>query len=186
MGNMSVTQKTKSLLGHPGVIHLFHFLLLLYTTREDQEIARLRASSLKCCIIYLRRGRSTIGHKCPDQDILASSLCPVPILAKWQTFRERYIIAFCAFGCDGLKNYILSITCNVSCSSIYILASCPLGPATAHGVGILTEMDVICIRRYTSHIHAKNQVRRSIGWNRRGGYTWTDGRKESLTIIMDT
>ncbi len=29
--------------------------------------------------------------------------------------------------------------CNV------ILASCPLGPATAHGVGILTEMHVIYI-----------------------------------------
>ena len=46
-----------------------------------------------------------------------------------------------------------------------ILASCPLGPATAHGLGILTEMDVIYMERYTSHraIHAKIQVRRSIG-----------------------
>ena len=34
------------------------------------------------------------------------------------------------------------------------------------------------------------EVRRSIGWSRRGGYTWTDGRmdgrKESQTIIMDS
>ncbi len=25
-------------------------------------------------------------------------------------------------------------------------------------------------------VHAKNQVRRSIGWSTRGGYTWTDGK----------
>ena len=31
------------------------------------------------------------------------------------------------------------------------LASCPWGPATAHGVGILTELYVIYMERYTSH-----------------------------------
>ncbi len=32
-----------------------------------------------------------------------------------------------------------------------VLASCPWGPATAHGVGILTELYVICMERSTSH-----------------------------------
>ncbi len=32
-----------------------------------------------------------------------------------------------------------------------ILASCPWGPATAHGVGLLTEMYAIYMERYTSH-----------------------------------
>ncbi len=31
------------------------------------------------------------------------------------------------------------------------LSSCPWGPATAHGVGILTELYVIYMERSTSH-----------------------------------
>ncbi len=38
----------------------------------------------------------------------------------------------------------------------YILASCPWGPATANGVGILTELYVIYMEGYTSH--------RAIAW----------------------
>ncbi len=59
------------------------------------------------------------------------------------------------------------------------LASYPLGPATAHGVGILTEVYVIYMERSTSHVH------RFIDCSRRGGYGVTHRRKKSLTIIMD-
>ncbi len=51
------------------------------------------------------------------------------------------------------------------------LASCPLGPAT--GVGMLTEMHVIYMERYTSHC-----AHRSIGCCMRGGDTRKKGWKE--------
>ena len=34
---------------------------------------------------------------------------------------------------------------------MYLLASCPLGPATANGVGLLTEIYAIYMEKYTSH-----------------------------------
>ncbi len=45
----------------------------------------------------------------------------------------------------------------------FLLASCPLGPATAHGVGILTELYVIYMERYISHHLAQYEGPRSNG-----------------------
>ncbi len=39
--------------------------------------------------------------------------------------------------------------------NMFTLASCPWGPATAHGVGLLTEMYAIYMERYTSHRTAR-------------------------------
>ncbi len=65
-----------------------------------------------------------------------------------------------------------------SISSNVKLASCPWGPATANGVGLLTEMYVIYIERSTTHraicLHTENQAPRSIGY----GVSRCDGRLE--------
>ncbi len=43
---------------------------------------------------------------------------------------------------------------NVFVRNFVLLASCPWGPATAHGVGILTKLYVIYMERYSSHLGA--------------------------------
>ena len=54
-----------------------------------------------------------------------------------------------------------------------ILASCPLGPATARRVGILTEMHVVYIERYTSPISTLAAAGEAMTHGRK------EGRKES-------
>ncbi len=44
-----------------------------------------------------------------------------------------------------------------------LLASCPWGPATAHGVGILIKLHVIYMERCSSHRAIKNEAPRSNG-----------------------
>ncbi len=51
----------------------------------------------------------------------------------------------------GLVNQGTILKSSLEVISNISLASCPLGPVTAHGVGILTEMHVIYMGRYTSH-----------------------------------
>ncbi len=83
--------------------------------------------------------------------------------------------------------------------NIHILAICPWGPATAHGVGILTELYVIYIERNASHrttaqcfgleLFPNIPKIMSIGPLAAAGEVvtggQTDGHTESQTIIMD-
>ena len=59
---------------------------------------------------------------------------------------RKYIIGLCrplpTFFCLSESNY---------CQEINLLASCPWGPATVHGVGILTALYVIYMGTYVSH-----------------------------------
>ena len=50
---------------------------------------------------------------------------------------------------EGHGNFLENF--NIKSGTNIILASCPWGPATAHGLGTLTEMYVIYIEGHTSH-----------------------------------
>ncbi len=54
------------------------------------------------------------------------------------------------------------------------LASCPWGPATAHGVGLLTEMYAIYMERYASHRAMKSIGPTALPFL--GFDTWMDGQ----------
>ncbi len=66
--------------------------------------------------------------------------CP-PNFGLWASLNRKHNTALLE-----ISNFIKGATGDQQL--ILPLASCPLGPATAHGVGILTEMDVISISVY--------------------------------------
>ena len=75
-----------------------------------------------------------------------------------------------------LQEILTDLTDNTSCN--VLLASCQLGPATAHGVGILTVIHAIYIERYTSHRAIHIPKFRSAGPWAAEGEVETYGRKE--------
>ncbi len=61
----------------------------------------------------------------------------------------------------------------LQCVDIFLLASCPLGPVTAHGVGIRTKMHVIYIMTFMS-----------AGPTAAAGEAVTDARKARKYMMM--
>ena len=98
-------------------------------------------------------------------------------------FLTREKIHLPVVNCDWslMQEKVVDIVDSFVVCVITTLDSCPWGPATAHGVGILTELYVIYMERDRSpYTYQKSGP--LVYWRQQERWLRTDGRTESQTI----